>query len=863
MPARPLLPLPNPSPADMPPPQRPIPSIRFPSQARQQEKFGASFNRLRAAMARPDGALLLREDPTSLAPERVIVFEVAGTIQNFLQALSRIEGLEFMAEYEADIEPDADFSVPDTRRGREGQNRTDQPIPGRFYLAMPDIRAMEELLSLWHRWERGESLQGLSPFKHLFAQLHSIRPWGPKDRIPPEAEAFWREQCELFPGAPLRTEIELWHRDSITLRNRASEQVRELIVQAGGQILHESSIPEISYHALLAEIPAEQIQSLLQNRNVRLALADEIMFLRPQSVLEGTPEVETDRGDEAGEYDIDLDQQPIAALLDGVPVQAHSMLAGRLRLDDPDDLQARALVARRIHGTAMASLIIHGDKNTQQRPLSRPLYVRPLLVTSEEGPERSETNRLLVDTLYRAIVRMKGSEGQPATAPSVFLVNLSLGDSSRPFAGIISPLARLLDFLSHRYSVLFLVSAGNIRTPLQIPDYPNWTQFENANPTDREKAVLKALAAARYERSILAPAESLNSITVGAHHHDNVAPRPTAPTALDPFVDSTLPNVSSALGLGHRRMIKPDLYFPGGREHIRMKASGNGNLEVAVGAPQRLYGVRAAAPDPSGQGRLDQFTLTDGTSSATALATRAAHLIFDGLMDFENGSLLADIDPAFYAVVVKALLVHGSRWNGNHELLKEVCGPADTRRHVERAENAARFLGFGIPDPTRALECTANRATLVGYGSLNPSNAKSYRLPLPRCLERVTDPRSLVVSIAWFSPVKTGHQNYRCIRFEAAPLSPPIQVLGVKRRKSQPSDPTVKRGSVFHEHFYGNAAVPFIDDGHLALRVWCKEDASVTNPTPIPYAIAVSIESDTPLRVYEEVQERLRIRPRT
>lgn len=862
MPARPLLPLPNPSPADMPPPQRPIPSIRFPSRARQQEKFGASFNRLRAAMARPDGALLLREDPTSLAPERVIVFEVAGTIQNFLQALSRIEGLEFMAEYEADIEPDADFSVPDKRKGRQGQNRTDKPIPGRFYLAMPDIRAMEELLSLWHRWERGERLQGLSPFKHLFAQLHSIRPWGPLDRIPPETEAFWREQCELFPGSPIRTEIELWHRESIILRNRASGQVRELIVQAGGQILHESTIPEISYHGLLAEIPAEQIQALLQNRNVRLALADEIMYLRPQSVLEGTPDVETDSGDEAGEDGTDLNQQPIAALLDGVPVQAHSMLAGRLRLDDPDDLQARALVARRVHGTAMASLIIHGDRNTQQRPLSRPLYVRPLLVTSDEGPERSEPNRLLVDTLYRAIVRMKGSEGQPATAPSVFLVNLSLGDPNRPFAGIISPLARLLDFLSHRYSVLFLVSAGNIRTPLQIPDYPNWTQFENADPTDREKAVLKALAAARYERSILAPAESLNSITVGAHHHDNVAPRPTAPTALDPFVDSTLPNVSSALGLGHRRMIKPDLYFPGGREHIRMKASGNGNLEVAVGAPQRLYGVRAAAPDPSGQGRLDQLTLTDGTSSATALATRAAHLIFDGLMDFENGSLLADIDPSFYAVVVKALLVHGSRWNGNHELLKEVCGPADTRRHVERAENATRFLGFGIPDPTRSLECTANRATLVGYGSLNPSNATSYRVPLPRCLERVTDPRSLVVTIAWLSPVRTGHQNYRCIRFEAEPLSPPIQVLGVKRQKSQPSDPTVKRGSVFHEHFYGNAAVPFIDDGHLALRVWCKEDAGLTNPTSIPYAIALSIESETPLRVYEEVQERLRIRPR-
>src|SRR5713226_9641006 len=148
-------------------------------------------------------------------------------------------------------------------------------------------------------------------------------------------------------------------------------------------------------------------------------------------------------------------------------------------------------------------------------------------------------------------------------------------------------------------------------------------------------------------------------------------------------------------------------------------------------------------------------------------------------MDREGGSTLADIEPEFYAVLVKCLLLHSARWNGNDELLKEICGPEDKRRHVERAENSCRFIGFGVPDITRALECSPNRATLVGFGMILPETAHTYRIPLPGCLERVTDPRSLTVTVAWFSPIKSGHQTYRCIRMEAAPLHEPIQVLGV------------------------------------------------------------------------------------
>lgn len=143
---------------------------------------------------------------------------------------------------------------------------------------------------------------------------------------------------------------------------------------------------------------------------------------------------------------------------------------------------------------------------------------------------------------------------------------------------------------------------------------------------------------------------------------------------------------------------------------------------------------------------------------------------------------------------------------------------------------------------------------------IGTESAQGYRIPLPECLERVTDPRSLSVTLAWFSPIKPAHRSYRCVRLEAEPLHPPIEMLGVERLKNQPSDVSIKRGSVFHEHFHGTSAVPFIEDGHLVLRVWCKEDAGINEGVLIRYGIAVTIEAETALPIYEEIQVRLRVR---
>jgi hypothetical protein len=118
----------------------------------------------------------------------------------------------------------------------------------------------------------------------------------------------------------------------------------------------------------------------------------------------------------------------------------------------------------------------------------------------------------------------------------------------------------------------------------------------------------------------------------------------------------------------------------------------------------------------------------------------------------------------------------------------------------------------------------------------------------------------VAITVAWFTPVRAGHQSYRTVKLEAAPVRP-NEALGVSRFKNQPADPSIKKGTVFHERFFGERAVPFIDDGHLSVHVWCKDDAG-NDGNAVRYAIAVTIEAGTPLRVYEEVRERLRVRAR-
>ena len=76
----------------------------------------------------------------------------------------------------------------------------------------------------------------------------------------------------------------------------------------------------------------------------------------------------------------------------------------------------------------------------------------------------------MIDLVHRAVRRMYEGEGDSLpSAPTVKVINLSVGDGHRPFGGgDLSPWARLIDWLSHKHQVLFVVSVGNASDELTL-----------------------------------------------------------------------------------------------------------------------------------------------------------------------------------------------------------------------------------------------------------------------------------------------------------------------------------------------------------------------------------------------------------
>ena len=174
---------------------------------------------------------------------------------------------------------------------------------------------------------------------------------------------------------------------------------------------------------------------------------------------------------------------------------------------------------------------------------------------------------------------------------------------------------------------------------------------------------------------------------------------------------------------------------------------------------------------------------------------------------------------------------------------------------------SARVLGYGRPIVEEAMSCTANRATLVGYGEVTADGtAALFRVPLPGSLERVTEPRSVTLTLAWFSPVNIRHRAYRRAKLEIKP-DDFVSRVGVERGMAQPSDKSVPRGSLFHVHYEGDKAVAFVDDGHLRFLVFCREQGGALDQS-IRYGLAVTVEAGENVPVYQEIRQRLGVQTR-
>lgn len=840
--------------------------IQRPSLGDQRNRLGAKTRSI------VESFRALHPTPEGLRPEQIIVLETIGTsVDGLAEAARNIPGLEWIAELDLDdIEPQAGFSLTDD---------PDRKLTCRLYAFVSNQTAIERLISLWDNWAQNptqRAASGFGPFKDVFKYLIDLRRWGPEDRI---RGTYFVEDLEfqLNEGyGELRFEVELFFRAQDAARQAASQKVRQLAEADGAHAVSEYVVAEIGYHGMLFRMPATNaratLQAVLNARYTRLIQCDHVFFFRPFGQARA-PRAASLEGDvqQAAEVVERPTRRgaPIIAVLDGLPLAWHSALTGRLAIDDPEDFAAKYFEPQfQSHGTAMSSIVVHGDLNQRSETLTSPVYTRPIFVphldlNGKLGYEGTPDDRLLVDLVHTAVRRLY-EPAAGAVAPTVKVVNLALGNPKQPFDHEMSPLARLLDWLAWKYRVLFVVSSGNHEHDLVVDCHRD--ALNQLDPKDLAARSIQHMIDNRSSRRVLSPAESMNAITVGAIHSDLASTFPVA-ARVDIHGGGRLPSPLSAIGAGFRRSVKPDVFLPGGRIMFRVDHGFTGDgTSLALADGSGPPGIKVATPGIH-PGELTRATWTCGSSNAAALASHVCGMIHERLSELrkEDTDFWDDVEES---VLLKCLLVHGAAWRNAGETIETVFRelvearyPTDAAGKRLATEELRRLkadlLGYGEVDPSRCIFATDERVSMIGWSQIGDDEGQQFDIPLPAALSAQRVLRTLTITLSWLTPVNPRHRLLRQAQLW-------FDVTGENHLANETvalDARAARRGTVEHRILTGIRATPIGDEATLGIRVNCKAEAGKLVDR-IPYALAVTIEVAEPLAVsiYDEIAGRIRTR---
>lgn len=835
---------------------------RFPAKIpfdRQAQRLAQVFVRAEQSLATYAAGVNVASDPRAVEPDRCLVFELLGEVPEFNIAANAL-GLHWLAtETTSDSEDEAgdgDPSLPEN-----------QP-PQRLYLTMPTEPALRKLLAQWKRYAKGEPYadNGQRQLWALFDYLYDLRTWSVEDRLDPMLSTYVGSILAEDPNEHVTVDLDLWYRNEAEERDDTLDTLNEMLGEVDGELLDHIDIPEIRYQGVRIRVPADVARDLVQG-NGRIAESKDVMTIRPQSAFESPIDAEP----AAVVTKIDapaLTGDCIAALLDGYPVDQHRLLADRMHLVEVDVSGAQAPAQTREHGTAMASLIIHGDlKSPDTAPLNRPLAVLPVLVSP--GPGRKETmpaGKLPIGVIYRALKKIASANRRVnPELRRVVVINHSICDTYAPFVRRATPWATLLDHFSHEHKVLFVVSAGNIFSKFPVAAFRNIAAYDAASQQTREAALLGAIEMAKATRSILSPADSANSLTIGAVHADHATPDHTAPP--DPYPTFAMSNLASAVGLGVNRSVKPDFLHVGGRFAAGLTNVRGGSLEIHARASAH-YGQQVAAPGPTGQ--LNRRILTSGTSNAAALTTRAAHFIADVLDD-----LYADEEKRWHeldtrAVMLKTLLAHGTSWGDVGDRLDAAYPPRDPRKWSPRRNAITQFLGYGQLDLARVVSGAANRVTLLAEDVIHAGDRHEYIVPVPASMLNNREVRTVTITLSWSTPMTHTTADRRAVVLQLTGTEKNTSSVwdGIARAGcAQPNATTANRGTLVHMVLEGKKLMTDAS-GRIVVGVQAisKVGFELHN---VPYSLAITLELGQAVRsqlyaeVQAEIQQRIRSRARS
>jgi hypothetical protein len=829
---------------------------------RQVKRLGKVFETAAQQLLDFEKGVEVAADPSAVVPERCLVFELIGPVVEFNVAAQAL-GLDWLRT------DDASGALPDGQEedDEEDDEEADEAEdegglrPKYFYLTMPSFEALKKLLAQWKRFkEDAKPAPAYRQLWKIFDYLYDLRVWSVKDRLDPNVTAYIDAVLEHDEPRDVLIEIDLWYRSERERRDRSMQTLTTMLGTVGGELLDQIDIEEISYQGALVKVPSKVARQLALGEG-EIPLLDDIMTIRPQSAYKSDISRDVPKLREPVESDSNPTGKCLAVLLDGYPVDGHRALEGRLKIKTVEVSGADAPVASRFHGTAMASLIVHGDLHEIEKAVSKPVAVIPVLKGTAAEPESTPFGKLPIGVIYRALLAIV--EARNKNDPDfgrVIVINHSICDTFHPFVRHLSPWATLLDYFSHEHRLLFIVSAGNIFSSYPVPVFDTIANFQAAAHEVREAALIGAIEQSKGTRGLLTPAESINALTVGAVHGDS-APKMLA-AGIDPFPNRTgMTSLVSALGLGTNRSVKPDLIENGGRFLAAPTIGPEGFVHVHGEASFHVGQMVAA---PSSTGETDRVHRISGTSNAAALTTRSSHFIADALDEVFAGERVDWTILQTRAVLLKALLAHGCAWGEIGDFLDRHYPPLD--KWQRRRQTVTRFLGYGQPNADRVIRGDLNRITLMADDQIKSEQRHNYRLPIPTSMINTRDVRRIIMTLAWTTPVTNRSIDYRGVILQLFDSNRKSAFWeGVKRREiKQPNSTTASKGTLIHAVLEGKKLVTN-DQGELIVCVQAAPTRKEFAEVEVPYALAISIEMAQTLksRLYAEVSAEIRARARS
>jgi hypothetical protein len=765
--------------------------------------------------------------------EQTFVIEIVGRLEDFKKICDET-GMEWLAEYPVDDVEIDDLCYPEEKKSN---------VEGTLFISSSNLSALQSLKVQFDRFKEG--LKTSSRFKNFFESITDFRRWGLTDRLNDSGFKDYYSDLEILDRNKLITiEIELWFSEDEQKRNQAIREIKQLVLYENGHFIGEYQHSEAGVLLAKIELPVQSLNKILADNEKYSGLfaetgngVDSIKAFRACGSM-------FTLSTESKLIDISIPSKvldkPVVALLDGHPFPNHELLKDRLIINDPLNFASEYEFNEQSHGTQMASIILHGDYNDNSETSNRFLYVHPIMQPDKDDWRRPRSEIVpkeyfFEDLLEQALIHIFDIK----KFDSIKIINLSICDQNRRFSNSMSSTAKVIDFLAFKYNVLFCISAGN-----------SYCEMFDSVTIENGKSFIQHIHNQRIERSIMSPSESINCLTIGAINADEIKKQmKDYPHLTDISPDEIIPAPYTSFGPGYKRSIKPELIIPGGKAYYRQDIHNNW-------IRYQESGLRCAFP-PNSEAEVSRICLNQGTSHATALASRYCSIIHDTIDEINilNGHVI--IPAVYYACLIKAMITHSAEQERVGEFIHNALLEKYQSKRVRKLE-VTKMIGYGVPDINQVISCSDSRVTMVGYGTLFIDKANSFEIPVTNTMYE--NDCEIKVTVAWFSPTRVKNYRYRNISLNIK-MDEDIKTKGLEVDHNQ-----VKRGTVQHKLFEVRRS-SLLGRDSFKITIDCLKDAYDLD-IGINYGVAVTIrlkiETQVPdwieYNLYEEISERIGIK---